>query len=529
MPNSPSRALELQQEHRELCFFRAFPDSSARRQATRTTAAGFGALVSRLSEAQRHQLEDTGIAGTAIRYRFSFEVARWLAQNAAGEVSIDWDEVDDEERLDELLRQVLLPAEDEYFDSGYACCKEWLDVVTVGFDGTDFDWLMVQLRDDNMRRFWAQLYDAADLPLVWTLTGTSPCKLNNVFPVRTPVIRDNDLRGRPSQPKREIQRPIKVLRRLKKHAGARLIDVAVAALAVRHRETYHFNHANPSEVYLADVGKGVSVAVFGLLADYRYPLECTMGFLILSNGVPIGYGGSSILFRQINTGINLFDEFRGSEASYLWVQVMRVYHALTGCTRFIANAYQFGGDNDEAIDSGAFWFYYKLGYRPVDSKVRALAASEAAANRNKPGRRSKPPTLRRLASCDMHLILPGARSSDLIDEDWFATSSFLATRQLGLVSANTRQEAAAEVSKQVVRDLNIRSFGSWSRAERQSFDALAPFVAAVAPASWGAGDKQIMRKLMRAKGSAHEAAYARLLRRSGKFLAELRRVCRRSD
>ena len=139
-------------------------------------------------------------------------------------------------------------------------------------------------------------------------------------------------------------------------------------------------------------------------------LECTMGYLILSNGVPIGYGGASALFRQVNTGINIFDEFRHSEAAFLWTQVMRVYHALTGCTRFIANAYQFGGDNREALQSGAFWFYYRLGFRPVDGPIRALARAEAAKIRKRPGYRSNVATLKRLASCDMHLTLPGAKA-----------------------------------------------------------------------------------------------------------------------
>ena len=80
------------------------------------------------------------------------------------------------------------------------------------------------------------------------------------------------------------------------------------------------------------------------------PLETTMGYLILSHGVPIGYGGASALFRQVNTGINLFAEYRGSEGSFLWVQVMRVFRHLFGCTRFIANAFQFGSDNAEALE-----------------------------------------------------------------------------------------------------------------------------------------------------------------------------------
>ena len=82
-----------------------------------------------------------------------------------------------------------------------------------------------------------------------------------------------------------------------------------------------------------------------------------MGYLILSNGVPIGYGGASLLFKQVNTGLNIFYEFRGIEAAYLWVQLMRVYHSLVGYTRFIANAYKIEHENSEALKSGAFWFY----------------------------------------------------------------------------------------------------------------------------------------------------------------------------
>ena len=97
------------------------------------------------------------------------------------------------------------------------------------------------------------------------------------------------------------------------------------------------------------------------------------------------------MFRQVNTGINIFDEYRGSEASYLWVQVMRVYHALAGCTRFIANPYQFGGGNSEALKSGAFWFYRRLGFGASNPAVEKLAKSEEVRMRNEPGYRSRKP------------------------------------------------------------------------------------------------------------------------------------------
>jgi hypothetical protein len=254
-----------------------------------------------------------------------------------------------------------------------------------------------------------------------------------------------------------------------------------------------------------------------------------MGYLILSNGVPVGYGGASTVFRQINTGINIFDEYRGSEAAYLWIQVMRVFHHLFGCTRFIANAYQFGSENTEALQSGAFWFYYRLGYRPVLPVIRKLAQRESKRMRRDKGHRSNLSTLRRLASCDMHLALPAARASDLFEERWLETSSMLATKALAAAGGSTRKESADRVAMNVARDLGLRSMHTWSPAEQRACRLLAPIVAATSPATWPAEAKRSMRKLLRAKGGICEAEYARMLSEHEHFLSELRASCRLAE
>ena len=431
-----------------------------------------------------------------VYYSFSYPVARWLARRCPGELTIDWDGFEDTTRFDELLARILHPAEDEYFDSGWVDTRGWLDEARG--DANDFDWLMAQLGGSKLQPFWSQLYDAAEIPLVWNTAGSRYRKSRNCVTPGEIVVRDAGMRPRPRYPKREIQRPLESIERLDARRGARLIDVAMASLAARHRETYHFNYANPREVYLADVGAGVSVAVFGLLPEHRFALECTMGYLLLSNGVPIGYGGASALFRQVNTGINIFDEFRRSEAAFLWTQVMRVYHALTGCTRFIANAYQFGGDNTEALKSGAFWFYYRLGYRPVDAEIRALARAELARIRRDRACRSSIRTLRKLASCDMHLALPGARASEFFDERWFDTVSWLATQSLAAAGPASRRRSAA----------------------------LAPIVAAVPSDDWTPTEKRRTARLLRAKAGPHELPYARLLANHDKLLFSLKKACR---
>ena len=523
------RSSDLKRLHSTLCYLRAFPDSAAHAAVADALLLQFGNRVAQLPAAARTDLWDTGIVATPVHYRFSFEVASWMAQRMPGAVTIDWEELEDTCRLDELLEHIIVPAETDFFYSGNVDTREWLRLASAGTGVTDFDWLMAQLRQERLKPVWSQLYNAADLPLIWTLHDGAWAKSRNIgrkYPIKP-------RRGRMRKPagsnKSEIERPVDSLQRVAPRAGARLIDIAMASLAVRHRETYHFNFANPHEVYVADVGEGVSIVVFGLQHKHRFPLECTMGFLILANGVPVGYGGSSIVFSQVNTGINIFDEYRGSEAAFLWIQVMRVYHQLVGCTRYIANPFQVGSGNDEALQSGAFWFYYRLGYRPVSAEIRKLAKREAARIRKNKNYRSSLSILRRLASCDMHLVLSAARTSHLFAERWLETSSMLATNVLASGGDTKRSDAIDGTTASVLRDLDIRSFAKWSAAERSACRRLAPIIAAAKPAAWPGDEKRSMRKLLRAKGGELEAVYARLLGKHDYFRSELKKACRNAE
>jgi hypothetical protein len=524
-----SKAAEITQLHSALCFIRAFPDSARHYRLARKELGSMERRVAALSRAERAKLTDSGIIGTPVHYEYSYEVANWLGKKAAGAVSIDWGESQDPAGLEEILAQLIQPAEDEYFDSGLVSAREWIELAATKTPGTDFDWLIAQLKEPRLAPVWAQLYNATQLWLAWDLSGARFSKSLNAFPVKQLAFRKNGMRKPSASVKQEIMRPFESVTRLTPRDGARLIDVAMASLAVRHRETMHFNYANSHEVYLADAGEGISIAIFGLQNRHRYPLECTMGYLILSNGVPIGYGGGSILFKQNNIGLNIFDEYRGSEAAFLWVQVMRAYHHVTGCTRYIANAYQFGAGNNEALKSGAFWFYYRLGYRPVEKDVRRLAQRESAKIRRNKNYRSDIKTLRRLASCDMHLTLPGARQSDLIDERWFETISMLATKELAAAGGRTHKTAANSVASQLADDIGIHSFNKWSAAEKNAFKRIAPIAASTKPRNWPAAAKRSLRELLRAKGGDSEANYARLLGQHQRFLSALRKACRRAD
>ncbi|MEQ9414149.1 MAG: hypothetical protein RIF39_09980, partial [Cyclobacteriaceae bacterium] len=68
--------------------------------------------------------------------------------------------------------------------------------------------------------------------------------------------------------------------------------------------------------------------------------------------------------------------FRGGESGYVMCQLLRVYRIVFGISYFEIEPYQFGLDNPDGITSGAFWFYYKYGFRPLDKTLNALASRE---------------------------------------------------------------------------------------------------------------------------------------------------------
>ncbi len=520
-------AAEIQRLHDCLCFIRAFPDNREIHQRACALLQDFDSVVGKLSKSQRMKLDDSGIAGTELYYAFSYEVASWMANHFPGMTSVDWEELEETDRLDELMDHLVESSEADYFDSGWVDAREWLRIATANHSATRFDWLMMQMSERVQHaRFLTSLYNAAEIPLRCELSDTAISKSVNTLIVDDIYFRRDGMRGRIAFPKREIRRRLNSVKVLSAIEGKRILDVAMRSLAARHRETIHFNYANPADVFLANVGKGISIAVTGLAAEHRYPLECTLGFLILSNGVPIGYGGASVLFQQANTGINIFDEYRGSEAAWLWVQVMRVFHTLCGCNRFIANPYQFGGDNAEALQSGAFWFYYRLGYRPVDAAVRKLARQEYDKVQGRQGYRSPVTILRRLAKCDMHLVLPGARQSELFEESWIESCSLLATREIAKTGELSRKKALQIISRKMMKDLGLRSIRSWTRQEQETFIHFCPVIAAAEPGKWKSREKKALAELMRAKGGQSEVDYARRLRAHDKLFLALKKQCR---
>jgi hypothetical protein len=508
---------QLKKLHAATSYLLAYPDDEEIFRLAGDLFDAFGTRTAALPAAGRDALENSGIAGTAVRLDFSYDVAAWLA--ACPDVDIDWDRYDAAEDLDPLLVPCLSRSEVQTFDDGEVSTRDWVRQAKGPLNMTDLAWIWRQLeRHVPERSVREALYEKAGVPLVWRLGRTRAGPPIARLPVQAPFVHRRGLLRFPGNARREITRPLRGIRTVNRARGLALIRTVVAALAARHREVYADCRGNPEEVYEVDLGRGAALILIGVAPEHRLLLEGNYGYLLVKNGMPVGYGGVSPLFHQANTGINVFEEYRRGEAAYLFVQTLRVFHALFGSTRFILNPYQAGGGNTEAVASGAFWFYYKLGFRPAEPEVRTLARQERTRLAGGKAARTSPAVLRRLGETDLELRLPGSRPEQDFPEAFLGACAGGATDRIAAQACPDRSRGAARVTARVARDLGVTGTGRWPRNERRAFAAMAPLVSLADDlAAWKATEKRALVQLMRLKGGVRERPYVRALRRNDRF------------
>ena len=297
---------------------------------------------------------------------YSWGMARWLARRHAGAVSIAWDEVEKPERLAPVLSRALgfLP-ERALADAGvdYAA---WLRAALppgtrdggLGFLVDVFEALP---DDDDVR---AERWDPLGLTIRWSLGGSRASRTiarlpsGRLFVDAAPLVPRRDV-----SIERECRGPARRLRRLDPGRGRAVLDAARAAVGVRYRELHAFTWGNPADVVVADAGRGLAIWCCGLLPEHRLPLRAGYGFLLARNGVPIGYGDAYALGDRLDLSFNVFYAFRDGESAFAYAKTVAFFRALLGARSVAVDPYQIGRENEEAISSGAFWFYRKLGFR----------------------------------------------------------------------------------------------------------------------------------------------------------------------
>ena len=286
-------------------------------------------------------------------------------------------------------------------------------------------------------------------------------------------------------------------------------------LAALGRETDAIALAYGKGVRYYDLARGIALALYTMQPARRGPLDSHVGMMLFKNGVPVGYGGGWPFLGTCRIGVNVFAPFRGGESALLFGEVLRVYRQCFGVGRFVAEPSQFGGTNREGLRSGAFWFYYRLGFRPVDPEAARRASDEWSRLAADPEYRTPEARLRRFTDSDIELRLdptPDIETSHLSER---------VTQWIGARFGGDRAAAERVATERVARVLDVADRSRWPEEEARAFAALAPLVAQIAGlAGWPASDRRSLVLLMRAKGG-DEFHFHDRLRRHRRFAAAL--------
>jgi hypothetical protein len=274
-------------------------------------------------------------------------------------------------------------------------------------------------------------------------------------------------------------------------------------MITRARDLMAFEQANARDVRLVDDGDGLAFAFCGVIPERRFLLPALYGCLTLKNGVPMGYVQVEVIGPWAAVSFNTFDTFRGGEAGYVFGRLLSTIHHVFGAESFSIEPYQLGQDNEEGIESGAWWFYYKLGFRPRAAAARRLARREVALQRVNPLHRSSARTLRALAEHHLFFDLDLTRPRGLppVQDALSRAVSWLARHGGGAAAERKADEAARAIT-------GLRSLRGLGAGERLAWRRWAPLVASLpGVARWSVAQRRELAAIVRAKGRRQELEF----------------------
>lgn len=400
--------------HEDALFLRAYPQSEKVARACDELLCGFGARLAALGEGQEtmEEPEVSGIAGTSVTAVFTYPAARALAARHGSAIDIAWAYCPAPDRFGPLLAALLPEAREEWPVEAHFPAQAWTDRARAPHQ-TALQWILSKLeRLEGPEARRAELYDSAQIMLHWRL-GESPAARTHArrgaatFFHTAPLLQRRDVNLQ-----KELDAPPLPARRMRAAEAREALALIQDTSAVRYRELYGFNFPDTRDSYSVDAGRGLEILFFGAAPEARLPLRAYHAGMFFKNGVPAGYVEVLSFFERAEVGFNLYYTFREGETAWIYSQILKICRQMLGVTVFWVDPYQIGQENEEAIGSGAFWFYRKMGFRPVDPNLEKLALKEERRLAATPGERTPARLLRRLAGGPVVYEPPDARRGE---------------------------------------------------------------------------------------------------------------------
>ena len=532
--NDPHQLIRF---HESLLFLRAFPPAPSLVPRVENLLNTFHQRIEKLRSATADMsvfddFDTSGIAGTTMQDILSFDVAYWLVRRVPRWVEIAWDDYRDDYQAERARgntwpRFIPLLEEDADAEANIPWPR-WFDAARGGQH--PLPWLLNRFAQLPLpSRHRAELYDSLRLPLRWKLENLKLSRTRNWTRPRSFYFHDGPLIQRSEVSlSHELAQPAPKLEKLSFAAGESVMNAVREVMAVRYRELYGTTLGDPRTVVRADLGRGVIMHFWGLPPTRRLPLRAYLAGYTLKNGVPINYVEAIGLCEWIEVGFNTFYTYRQGETAWIYAQALRCLRALTDAKCISIYPYQIGQNNDEAIDSGAFWFYRKLGFRSGRADLQALCEREEKKISANPKYRTSPRTLKRFAEAHMFYELhpPGVAGYESAAWDRFST------RNLGLL-VNRRMAREFDGDSQKIREASTAAItraleidrARWTPAQQQALENWSLVLALIPGLTrWSPDEKQRLVKIIRAKSAPNEMPYLRQTQHHLRLREELLRL-----
>jgi hypothetical protein len=510
--------------HELLLFVRAYPPNDSVVAQAEAVLQTFADRVADLREAEvdlspLEHPEVSGIAGTSVTDTFSYPIVRWLVRQQTRRVKLYWDWFEDENRLAQTWPRFMPLLEEDGSVEANVPFQRWLELAK-GRTG-ELPWLIARFESLQIsRKEKTELFDSQKLYVRWTPSFRSSrtglrLPARDIFYHREPLIQRRDV-----SLKRELNNPPSALVRLTAKQGAAVLELTRQTSTIRYRELYGFTHGDPKRVLKADLGRGVLLFVFSLPPDRRLPLRAYHAAMIFKNGIPVGYFEGLSLFERMESGFNFYYGFREGETAWIYARTLNVFRHLLGVTSFAIDPYQVGHENEEGIESGAFWFYRKLGFRSTKPALAELTVKEEKKITERKGYRTSPRMLRQLASGSMIYELEEDRRGDW---DRFEV------RKIGF-NVNRRMAGKLGGDPDRIRRGSLEAVARLLKLNLEEYDA--DELGALTDLSlaidlipdlddWERGKKDALSQILLAKVRGDEARYLKLMQRHERLRAAL--------
>lgn len=516
--------------HEALLFLRAFPQSASLVPLVENLLDTFHQRVNRIRSLGTDMsifddFDTSGVSGTVMQDALNFEAARWLMSRIPRNVEIAWDEYDDERALGTIWpRLIPLLREDSDVEATIPW-RKWLDAAR-GRE-SQAEWLIRQFErigGGKFDRSRDELYDSLRLPLRWHLENLKLTRTRNWQRPRKFFIHDRPLiTRREVSLAEELARPAPRLEKVPRREAEKNIQFIREVMLVRYRELYGTTLADVSSVVRADLGRGVVMYFWNLPPARRLPLRAYIAGFTLKNGVPINYIEAIGLCEWIEVGFNTFYTFRQGETAWIYSQALRCLRAISQARVISVYPYQIGLDNDEALDSGAFWFYRKLGFRSGNAAIEELARKEESKIAVNPSYQTSRRILKRLAEAHIFYEFDTKTKKRW---DTFATRNLglRVNRRMADKFAGDRGRMVKESVDRIQHILHMKPT-HWSEGERRSLETWSLVLDLIGDlALWSLSEKKDLVSIIRAQSGPKEMRYLHLTQKHSRLRQELLRL-----